>query len=154
MRRLLPEPRTVSVCFHSSEPGATPVQRLTTVGVAAAVLLLVSCALTEVKRTAAITQGPIKNVRSLLFIEFAPSAVRHFQDGFWKALALNWNFQSCRIDLINILPRQLDRSGADVLFQSIYLRRSWNWNDPRLLCEQPRQRDLRGSGVFAPRNAI
>src|SRR5947208_13371955 len=41
MRRLLPEPRMVSVCFHSSEPGATPGQRLTTVGVAAAVLLLV-----------------------------------------------------------------------------------------------------------------
>src|SRR5438552_15600335 len=109
MRRLLPEPRTVSVCFHSSEPGATPGQRLTTVGAAAAVLLLVSCALTEVKRTAAITQSPIKNLRSLLFIEFAPSAVRHFQDGFWKALALNWNFQSCRIDHIHIPPLPVGR---------------------------------------------
>src|SRR5579871_2378380 len=74
-------------------------------------------------------------------------AVRHSQNRFGKALALNWNLGSCRIDLIEILRRQVDGSGAHVFFQSMYLGCSGNRDNPGLLGKQPGERDLGGRCV-------
>src|SRR6266571_1303866 len=63
-----PEPRLVSGCFHCSDPGATPGQRLTTfvviedvVACSGLLILLFACALAEVKREAASRQSAIDN---------------------------------------------------------------------------------------------
>ena len=63
-------------------------------------------------------------------------------------------FYTLRLDLIKILRHQLERSGADVLLQSMYLRRSWNRNDPRLLREQPGQCDLCGTSILSSGDLI
>ena len=39
--------------------------------------------------------------------------------------------------------RELNRRGAEVLLEPMQLGRAWNRHDPRLLREQPRERDLR-----------
>src|SRR5690349_18783122 len=77
MRWLPAEPVVVSGCFHCSEPGATPGQRLTVFGIAgvgacSGLLFLVSCALAEVTRVAAISQSAMKDFRCFLLIEFPP----------------------------------------------------------------------------------
>src|ERR1700729_4277661 len=43
---------------------------------------------------------------------------------------------------------QFDIRGTEVLLQPIQLRGTGNRNDPRLLRQQPRDRDLRGSGFL------
>ena len=69
MRWFPTEPMTVSGCFHCSEPGATPGQILTTVFSLAdmsdgsGLLLLVSCAVAEVKRATAMNPSMMKDFR-------------------------------------------------------------------------------------------
>ena len=46
----------------------------------------------------------------------------------------------------------MNRDGSNVLFQTVQLRRAGNWNNPRLLCEQPGKGDLSRSRVLALRN--
>src|SRR6185369_13224113 len=46
------------------------------------------------------------------------------------------------VDLAQIIRRQFNRSRAEVFIQSFDLSAPRNWNDPRLLRQQPRERDL------------
>ena len=56
--------------------------------------------------------------------------------------SLHRDLGSTAIDLPKVFRRKLDRRGADVLFQPRGLRRTGDRDDPRLLGEQPRERDL------------
>ncbi len=47
------------------------------------------------------------------------------------------------LNLTQIVGRQFNGHGADVLFQPVQLRGAGNGHDPRLLRQQPGQRDLR-----------
>ncbi len=49
--------------------------------------------------------------------------------------------------------RQFDCRGSDVLFEAMQLRGARDRNDPRLLREQPGERDLSGSRFLALRDA-
>src|SRR6266568_4942898 len=77
-----PEPRLVSGCFHCSDPGAIPGQRLMTFVVIADVvacsglLFLLSCALAAVKRKAATSESAMKDFRCFLPGEFAPVVLK------------------------------------------------------------------------------
>ncbi len=51
---------------------------------------------------------------------------------------------SCTVDLSEIVGCEFDCNGSDVLIQAMQLRGAWDWNDPRLLGQQPRQGDLSG----------
>src|SRR5438034_1150933 len=51
---------------------------------------------------------------------------------------------SCTVDLSEIAGCEFDCNGSDVLVQATQLRGAWDWNDPRLLGQQPRQGDLSG----------
>ena len=48
------------------------------------------------------------------------------------------------VDVTEIVRRKFDGDRPDVLLQAMQLRGAWNRDDPRLLSEQPRQRDLGG----------
>jgi hypothetical protein len=50
-----------------------------------------------------------------------------------------------KASLGEVVPRQLDIRRADVLFKPAELCGTGDRHDPRLLLEQPRDRDLRGS---------
>src|SRR3954447_5709353 len=54
------------------------------------------------------------------------------------------------IDFPQVVSGELNAGRAEVLLQSIAFRRSRDWHDPRLLCQQPGQGDLRRCGFFAP----
>jgi hypothetical protein len=56
--------------------------------------------------------------------------------------AFHWDLRRGAFDLLKIVDRQLDRNRPDVLFQPMQLCGAWNGNDPRLLSQQPRKRDL------------
>src|SRR5205823_5292067 len=47
------------------------------------------------------------------------------------------------LDAAQVVGRQLDRDRAEVLLQAVQFRRAGDRNDPRLLGQEPRQRDLR-----------
>jgi hypothetical protein len=51
-------------------------------------------------------------------------------------------------DLGEVVPRQFDIHRAEVLLKPVELCGIWDRHDPRLLTEQPRDRDLRGSRVL------
>src|SRR5215212_6557701 len=57
--------------------------------------------------------------------------------------------QLCVLDLAEIVGRQLDISCRNVLFETVQLGRTGDRDDPRLLGEQPGERDLRGRCVLA-----
>jgi hypothetical protein len=46
------------------------------------------------------------------------------------------------VDLAEVVGRQLDGGCPDVLFQAMLLRGAWDRDDPRLLGQQPSERDL------------
>ena len=49
---------------------------------------------------------------------------------------------------MKIVGAQFHGCRTDVLFEAMQLRRAGDRNDPRFLCEQPRERDLRGRRMF------
>src|SRR5262245_20708408 len=59
-----------------------------------------------------------------------------------------WDFRKRLIDAEEFILIQLELYGADVLFESGDLRCARNRHDPRLLCQQPCERDLRRRGVL------
>src|SRR6266542_1286207 len=63
-------------------------------------------------------------------------------------------FRGSAVDPAKIVSRQLDRPRADVLFEPMQLGRAGNRHDPRLLGEQPRERDLRGCCPLLGRNPV
>jgi hypothetical protein len=71
------------------------------------------------------------------------SPVDHPLLGLGVASALRG--EVCLLDLAQVLGRQLDVDGADVLLQAMTLGRARDRDDPRLLSEQPRERDLGGA---------
>ena len=52
------------------------------------------------------------------------------------------------VDLAEVVGRELDVGRGDVLLQAVQLRRAGDRDDPRLLGEQPGERDLRGRCVL------
>jgi hypothetical protein len=48
------------------------------------------------------------------------------------------------IDLAEVNRRQFDVNRPEVLFEAMRLRRAWDGDDPWLLGQQPRERDLSG----------
>jgi hypothetical protein len=68
------------------------------------------------------------------------------------ARALHRNLRGCAFDLANIFASQLDVRRADILFQALQLRCARDRNDPRLLRQQPRERDLRWRRFFSRRD--
>src|SRR6185369_8032621 len=70
------------------------------------------------------------------------SAARQSLQAFGVPGPLHRDFRGGAIDLTEIVRRQPERRGADVLVQAMKLRRARDGNDPRLLREQPRERDL------------
>ena len=58
------------------------------------------------------------------------------------------NLRDRAIDLAEIVGRQREGRGSDVLLEPVQLRGARDRNDPRLLREQPRQRELRGGRLL------
>jgi len=56
-------------------------------------------------------------------------------------------------DLGEVVPRQLDIHRAEVLLEPVELCATGDRHDPRLLPEEPRDRDLRGSRVLLFRDS-
>jgi len=54
------------------------------------------------------------------------------------------------MDLAEVVRRKLDGGRSDVLFQAIQLRGAWDWNNPRLLGKQPRERNLSWGRILPP----
>ena len=56
-------------------------------------------------------------------------------------------------DVAQVLRRELDGHRPDVLVQALKPARAGDGHNPRLLGQQPRERDLRGRGLLALRDA-
>src|SRR5580658_5226352 len=76
------------------------------------------------------------------------STFRHFQHSVRQPLPLNRNFRDRNINFPQVLCRELNVYRAQVFFQALKFRRTRNRNNPNLLCEQPRERDLRRRSPF------
>src|SRR5262249_27355853 len=57
---------------------------------------------------------------------------------------LHRDLGSCAIDLAEVNGCQFDVNCPEVLFEAMQLRSAWDGDDPRLLGQQPRERDLSG----------
>src|ERR1700730_12923670 len=55
---------------------------------------------------------------------------------------------------MQVIGRQLDRECSDVLLQTGQLSGAWDGNNPRLLGEQPSERDLSRCRLLAFRNLV
>src|SRR5271165_2960261 len=67
----------------------------------------------------------------------------------WVARPLDRDLGGGSLDVAQVLGRQLDGDGTQVLGETTGLGGAGDRDDPRLLGEQPRQRDLCGRGVLA-----
>jgi len=61
---------------------------------------------------------------------------------------LDRDLRSGAVDLAEIVGREFDVGRCDVLLEAAELRGAWDRNDPRLLGEQPGERDLRGGRLL------
>ena len=75
-------------------------------------------------------------------------ALRTLSLGLGVAVALDGDLRGDGIDVPDIVGCKLDRRRGDVLIKAAELGRAGDWNDPRLLGQQPCQRDLRGRGML------
>ena len=82
-------------------------------------------------------------VRMLLLPRPADLAIDQFLQVLRVSRSLHRNLRSGTVDLAEIVGCQLNGRGADVFFQPVQLRCAGDGNDPRLLREQPGERDLR-----------
>ena len=78
------------------------------------------------------------------------SATGHCLKSFGIPSTLHRNLCSRTIDLSEIIGRQLDFNGADILLQPMQLRGARDRNNPRLLREKPGQRNLSGQRFLPP----
>jgi hypothetical protein len=69
-------------------------------------------------------------------------------------LALDRNFGSCVLDLGEVVFRQRDVHRAKIFLQPMQLRRAGDRHDPRLLRQQPGERDLRRGCLLFVGNAL
>jgi hypothetical protein len=56
------------------------------------------------------------------------------------------------LDPLKVVGGQFDSVGADVLVETMHFGRPRNRDDPRSLCQQPREGDLSASCVFLIRD--
>src|ERR1700722_2743945 len=89
-----------------------------------------------------------------LSVSFASrrSQARHSLQLFRVASALDFNLRRGAVDLAKISGGQFHGCRSDIFFEAVQLRRSRDRNHPGFLREQPRQRDLRRSRIFAHGN--
>ena len=59
-------------------------------------------------------------------------------------MPLHRDLRSRVFDVAEIALGEFDGGRPDVLLQPMQLRGTWNWDDPGLLSENPRQRDPGG----------
>jgi hypothetical protein len=52
------------------------------------------------------------------------------------------------LDPLQIVRRQFDSIGSDVFLETMHLGRAWDRGDPRSLCQQPREGDLRARCIL------
>ena len=76
----------------------------------------------------------------------------HFLQLFRIASTFHLDLRRRRVDLVRSPGVSSTAHRSDVFFQSVQLCRAGNRHDPRLLRQQPRQRDLRRGCVLALRN--
>src|SRR6266478_5407083 len=72
------------------------------------------------------------------------SATGHLLQLFGVTSSLHGDLGSGAIDFTEVVRREFECNCSDVLVQAMQLRGAWNWNDPRLLRQQPSQGDLSG----------
>jgi hypothetical protein len=88
----------------------------------------------------------------LLTCQDGRSAASQLLQLFGVARPLHRDLRSGGIDLAEIVGRKLDGRRSDVFLEPVKLRGARDRNDPRVLGEQPGERNLRRSGVLASRN--
>ena len=76
------------------------------------------------------------------------SVAGHFEGGLRQPLALNLDARERRRNVLQIARRKRLVYSAKVLFQPMQPGRAGNGHDPRLLCQQPCERDPRGSSFL------
>src|SRR5437899_1396326 len=104
--------------------------------------------------TDAMTKREVRVTRSLLRWRFDDSLVRQLQNVLRKPSALDGNPRCGIVDLTQIGIGEFHGSGANVFFEALELSRTRNWYDPRLLREQPGERDLRWRRVLTLGDAL
>jgi hypothetical protein len=65
-----------------------------------------------------------------------------------QAFSLNLNTRYRGVQLFDLVRREHNRSGADVLDHVRHLRRAGDWHDPRFLRQQPCKSNLTRSGLL------
>src|SRR5438034_8132289 len=70
------------------------------------------------------------------------SETRPFFKGFGVSRPLHRDLRGSALDVAQIVGRELDGSGSDVLLQAMQLRGTRDGNDPRVLGKQPGECDL------------
>src|SRR5450755_2070416 len=80
------------------------------------------------------------------------SAARGSLQGLRIAGALDLDLRGGRFDPGEVTGRELDRGSPDVLLQACRLGGSRDGDDPRLLGQQPSERDLRRRRALLPGN--
>src|SRR5947209_11826819 len=83
---------------------------------------------------------------------FRPSAVGQSLKVFGITVSLQRDLRGRRFDLTEVIWRKLNFSRPDVLLKPVQLRGARNRHDPRLLCEQPSERDLSGRRLLPLRD--
>src|SRR5262245_49433163 len=73
----------------------------------------------------------------------------HLQQCLGVSRTLHLNLGRRAIDVTKVLRREMHVQCAEVLLETMTLRRARNRYDPGLLCQQPGQRDLCGRRVLA-----
>src|SRR5947209_754748 len=91
----------------------------------------------------------VTSMKNGLLIEDLPeSAIREFENGFGQARALHVNLTGGLIDVADVARSEFDIRCSQVFLKSVQLGSSGNRHDPPLLCEQPRECNLRRSGML------
>src|SRR4051812_49409117 len=81
------------------------------------------------------------------------SETGHSFERFGIPRAFHFDLRCGLIDLAEIVARELDARRADVLFEAMNLRRARDRDHPRLLRENPCERNLRGRRLLALRDS-
>src|SRR5262249_3135656 len=73
---------------------------------------------------------------------------------FGISCALHRDARRGSLDLTDVVSSKLNCGCAEVLLETRKLRRSGNWNNPRLLRQQPGKRDLRRRRILPPSDFV
>jgi hypothetical protein len=75
---------------------------------------------------------------------FSPSKTGSLLQVFGVARSLDRDPRGRALELAEIVRREFDGECSDVLFQALQLPGTWDGDNPRLLRQQPGERDLSG----------